>query len=58
MISGENPCFCWAFFWSSPGSQLITIGLLADVLMRTYFESQNKTPFKIKRIISGEAQDK
>ncbi len=40
------------------GFQLITIGILADVLMRTYYESQNKTPYKIKSIITGEDQDK
>jgi len=40
------------------GFQLITIGILADVLMRTYYESQNKTPYKVKRIISSEDQVK
>lgn len=33
------------------GFQLITIGLFADLLMRTYYESQNKTPYRIKNII-------
>jgi glycosyltransferase involved in cell wall biosynthesis len=32
------------------GIQLITFGLMADTLMRTYYESQNKRPYKIKRI--------
>ncbi|HYW95370.1 MAG TPA: glycosyltransferase family 2 protein [Bacteroidales bacterium] len=40
------------------GFQLITIGILADVLMRTYYESQNKTPYKVKRVISSEDQVK
>ncbi len=37
------------------GFQLITIGIIAEILMRTYYESQNKTPYKIKRIISNES---
>lgn len=40
------------------GFQLITIGILADVLMRTYYESQNKTPYKVKRVITSEDQVK
>jgi glycosyltransferase involved in cell wall biosynthesis len=38
------------------GFQLITIGLFADVLMRTYYESQNKTPYRIKSIIHSEGR--
>jgi glycosyltransferase involved in cell wall biosynthesis len=33
------------------GIQLITIGILAEILMRTYYESQNKKPYKIKNIL-------
>jgi len=36
------------------GIQLITIGIIADILMRTYYESQAKTPYQIKRIVYGE----
>lgn len=32
------------------GLQLITFGLLAEVQMRTYFESQNKKPYRIRKI--------
>ena len=35
------------------GFQLITIGILAEVLMRTYFESQKKRQYKIKSITIG-----
>jgi len=31
------------------GIQFITFGLLAEVEMRTYFESQNKKPYRIRR---------
>ncbi len=33
------------------GIQLITSGFLAELIMRTYFESQNKKPYSIKEII-------
>jgi hypothetical protein len=32
------------------GVQFITIGLIAEVIMRTYFESQHKTPYRIRRV--------
>jgi glycosyltransferase involved in cell wall biosynthesis len=32
------------------GIQLITIGLLSEIQMRTYFESQNKKPYRIRKI--------
>jgi glycosyltransferase involved in cell wall biosynthesis len=39
------------------GFQLITIGIVAELLMRIYYESQNKTPYRIKRIVKSENQD-
>ena len=36
------------------GFQMLTIGILAEIQMRTYYESQEKTPYKIKRIVSYE----
>jgi len=36
------------------GIQLITIGIVADILMRTYYESQQKKPYKIKKISGSE----
>ena len=32
------------------GIQLITFGLLAEVQMRTYFESQDKNPYRIRKV--------
>ena len=37
------------------GIQLITFGFMAELIMRTYFESQNKTPYRVKEIYVGEA---
>jgi len=36
------------------GIQLITTGFIAEILMRTYYESQGKKPYTIKEIISHE----
>jgi len=36
------------------GIQIITIGIVAEMLMRTYFESQHKKPYKIRKISQGE----
>ena len=34
------------------GIQFITTGIVAEMQMRTYFESQQKTPYRIKRVSS------
>lgn len=39
------------------GIQLVTIGIVIEIQMRTYFESQQKRPYKIRRIIKGEQVD-
>ncbi|MFO7939250.1 MAG: glycosyltransferase family 2 protein [Bacteroidales bacterium] len=35
------------------GIQLITVGLMAEMQMRTYYESQEKKPYKIRRVTIG-----
>jgi glycosyltransferase involved in cell wall biosynthesis len=35
------------------GIQFVTIGILAELQMRTYFESQNKKPYRVKRVIAA-----
>lgn len=36
------------------GIQLITIGIVVEIQMRTYYESQNKRPYRIRRVKGGE----
>jgi glycosyltransferase involved in cell wall biosynthesis len=36
------------------GIQLITFGIMTELQMRTYYESQNKKPYKIRRIYKAE----
>jgi glycosyltransferase involved in cell wall biosynthesis len=35
------------------GIQLITIGIVVEIQMRTYYESQNKRPYKIRKLTRG-----
>ncbi|MDF9795706.1 glycosyltransferase involved in cell wall biosynthesis [Catalinimonas alkaloidigena] len=37
------------------GIQLVTFGFMAELIMRTYFESQNKTPYRVKEVFIGKA---
>ena len=36
------------------GIQLITVGILAEMLMRTYYESQDKKPYQVKSVFVGQ----
>ena len=38
------------------GIQFITIGILAEVSVRTYFESQNKKTYTVRRVFNGKQQ--
>jgi hypothetical protein len=40
------------------GIQLITIGFVAEMILRTYFESQNKKTYIIKDIYLGDTAEK
>ncbi|HEX3247689.1 MAG TPA: glycosyltransferase family 2 protein [Chloroflexota bacterium] len=47
----RNPLFILGFFFLLTGVLLITQGLLAELVMRTYHESQGKPPYVIREII-------
>ena len=36
------------------GIQLITVGIVVEIQMRTYFESQNKKPYKVRRVYGNQ----
>ena len=38
------------------GVQLITMGLLGEMIIRTYYESQNKPIYVVREIVNGNAQ--
>lgn len=48
----KNPLLLLAIFLDILGVQLIMMGLLAEIIIRTYYESQNKPIYLIKKIIT------
>ena len=38
------------------GIQLVTSGLIAEMIMRTYYESQNKKTYRVKEVFVGEKE--
>lgn len=40
------------------GIQFITIGIVVEIQMRTYFESQKKRPYKVRKIVKGGVEEK
>ncbi len=52
----RNPLLLLAVFLFILGVQFILMGLVAELLIRTYFESQGKAPYIIRQIISGDKQ--
>lgn len=57
-ILGEDiwgrPILLVGFIFVLGGLQLITTGIVAEIIIRTYFESQNKKTYQIKEIYKGE----
>ncbi len=47
---GTRPLLILGILLILVGIQLFTIGIVTDLLMRTYYESQNKTPYKIRHV--------
>jgi len=55
---GHRPLLTLGVLFTLGGIQLITTGFIAELIMRTYFESQNKKPYTIKEIHVGKAKAK
>ncbi len=52
---GTRPLFTIGVTLSLIGIQLITTGFIAEIVMRTYYESQNKKPYIIKEKLIGKS---
>ena len=52
----RNPLIVLAVFLFTVGMQLIMMGLLAEINIRTYYESQNKPIYIIRRVIGQKEQ--
>ena len=50
----ENPLILLAVFLFILGAQCVLIGLLAEIAIRTYYESQNKPTYFVREIVSRE----
>ncbi len=51
---GGRPLLSLGIIMTFIGIQLITTGFIAEFIMRTYYESQNKKPYIIKKIVGKE----
>ncbi|SMC09433.1 glycosyltransferase family 2 protein [Nitratiruptor tergarcus] len=51
---GGRPLLILGVMLTLVGIQLITTGFLAEIMMRTYYESQNKKPYVVKEIYQGQ----
>lgn len=50
---GQRPLLMFAVLLLMTGLQLISTGLIAEIQVRTYFESQNKPTYKVKEVIES-----
>jgi glycosyltransferase involved in cell wall biosynthesis len=48
-----RPLMILGFILILGGIQLITTGIIAEIIIRTYFESQNKKTYRIKSVFQG-----
>lgn len=55
---GGRPLLTLGVLLTLGGIQLITTGFVAELIMRTYFESQNKKPYTIKEVIACGTDEK
>ncbi|WP_298488303.1 glycosyltransferase family 2 protein [uncultured Maribacter sp.] len=51
---GSRPLLTAGMMFIFAGIQLFTIGIVMELLIRTYYESQNKRPYRIKKIFVGD----
>lgn len=54
---GNRPLLILGVLLTLAGIQLFTIGIVLDLQMRTYYESQNKRPFNIRKISTFETKE-
>lgn len=50
---GHRPLLIFAVLLFLTGVQLFSFGLLAELLMRTYHESQNRPIYRVRKVVSG-----
>ncbi|MBQ4916277.1 glycosyltransferase [Maribacter sp. MMG018] len=50
---GTRPLLMFGMMFILGGIQLFTIGIVMELLIRTYYESQQKRPYRIKKVTIG-----
>lgn len=55
---GNRPLLILGILLLFLGAQFFTTGIIIDLQMKTYFESQQKRPYKIRKIFVGETETK
>ncbi len=50
---GTRPLFYVGILLLITAVQLVTTGFISELLMRTYFESQNKKPYVVREVVGG-----
>lgn len=53
---GNRPLLIFGVMIILGGIQLFTIGIVMELLIRTYYESQQKRPYRIKKITIGDSK--
>ena len=54
---GQRPLLIFGMLLILAGVQMFTIGIVMELLLRTYYESQQKRPYRIKQITQGESEN-
>ncbi len=53
---GSRPLLIFGMMFILGGIQLFTIGIVMELLIRTYYESQQKRPYRVKKITIGDGK--
>ncbi len=53
---GERPLLLLGVLLVVVGVQLLSLGLVADMVARTYFESQSRSPYYVRKKVQGSVQ--
>lgn len=55
---GQRPLLIFGLMFILAGIQLFTVGIIMEMLIRTYYESQNKRPYRIGSVTIGNQSQK
>ncbi|WP_457679485.1 glycosyltransferase family 2 protein [Thermovibrio sp.] len=54
---GNRPLLIISVLFILAGIQMFTTGIISEILMRIYYESQNKKPYVVRRVINLEKEE-